>query len=112
MNERIRKNAYSLDREFIKWFYEDAYPLEFSNRAQVVKAATNVDINTLDYFMREAFKCGAQSMANETRCVLSDWACAVEGLDPELITPAEVFDRAEENLEHYYENLFGDKYES
>ena len=103
---------YNLDREFIKWFYEDTYPQEGSNRAQIVKAATNADIDVIDNFMRLAFKSGAQKIANETLCVLSDWACAVEGLEGETITPCEVFDRAELNLDYYYKDLFGEQNES
>jgi hypothetical protein len=108
----MKQQPYNLNREFIKWFYEDAYPHDLSNRAMVAKAATNADIDTIDYFMRQAFKSGAQKMANETLCVLGDWACAAEGLEPELITPSEVFDTAEENLDYYYKRLFGDKNES
>jgi len=47
-------------------------------------------------------------MQNETRCILQDWACAVEGLDPELVTSSEVFDRAEYNLKYYYDQLNGE----
>ena len=101
-------NIYNLDREFIKWFYEDAYPDLGSNRAMVAMRSVNTDIDILDNFMRQAFKQGAQKMANETRCVLSDWACASEGLDPELTTPSEIFDIAEENLDYYYKELFGE----
>jgi len=103
---------YNLDREFIKWFYEENYPQEGSNRAMVAMSSMHTSIDILDNFMRQAFKQGAQNMANETRCVLSDWACAVEGLDPELTSPAEVFDRAELNLDSYYKQLFGEQNES
>jgi hypothetical protein len=106
------KHQYSLDREFIKWFYEAEYPTAGSNRCQVVMQASNCKVEVIDTFMREAFKVGAQSMANETRCVLTDWACAVEGCDPEFVAPAEVFDRAEENLEFYYDTVFGEDDES
>jgi hypothetical protein len=107
------KNNYSLDREFIKWFYEENYPEQGNNRAQYqLTGMPNVHINIRDYWMRQAYKAGAQSIANETRCILSDWACAVEGLDPELTTPSEVFDRAEENLDGYYQDLFGEQNES
>lgn len=103
---------FNLDREFIKWFYEEQYPEMGSNRRQVYVMGNVTNIDVVDYWMREAFKCGARSMSNETRCILSDWACAVEGLDPELTTPSEVFDRAEKNLDYYYKRVFGEQNES
>jgi hypothetical protein len=104
-------NVYNLDREFIKWFYEEPYPQEGSNRCTVALTSTNMSVDVLDNFMRLAYKQGARSVSNETRCILSDWACSVEGLEPELITPSEVFDRAEENLDYYYKDLFGEQNE-
>lgn len=53
----------NIDREFIKWFYEDAYPEQGSNRRQVYSTTQNSqNINIIDYWMREAFKAGAQSV--------------------------------------------------
>jgi hypothetical protein len=50
------------DREFIKWFYEDVYPEQGSNRRQVYATTQNSqNINIIDYWMREAFKAGAAS---------------------------------------------------
>jgi hypothetical protein len=37
-------------------------------------------------------------------CLLQ-YACAVEGCDPELLTPSEVFDRARENLHSHIKQL-------
>lgn len=55
----------NLDREFIKWFYEDAYPEQGSNRRQVYSVTENSqNINTIDYWMREAFRAGAQAATN------------------------------------------------
>jgi len=105
-------NIYNLDREFIKWFYEEPYPDMGSNRAMIAMRSFNTDIDVLDFWMRQAYAQGARSMANETRCVLSDWAGAAEGLDPELFTPSEVFYRAELNLENFYKQLFGELDES
>ena len=52
----------NIDREFIKWFYEDAYPEQGSNRRQVYSTTQNSqNINIIDYWMREAFKAGAAS---------------------------------------------------
>lgn len=103
---------FNLDREFIKWFYEDAYPDVGSNRSTVMDTPQNIPtaISWKDYWMREAFKQGALAMAKETRCVLQDWACITSGLEPELIAPDEVFDRAEENLEYWYAKHFGETY--
>ena len=55
----------NIDREFVKWFYEDAYPEQGSNRRQVYSTTQNSqNINIIDYWMREAFKAGAQAAAN------------------------------------------------
>lgn len=100
-------HPFNLDREFIKWFYEDQYPDLGSNRSMVMDSPQSIPtaVSWKDYWMREAFKQGARAMANETRCVLSDWAAAASGLDPELVCPDEVFDRAEENLNYYYNEV-------
>jgi hypothetical protein len=50
----------NIDREFIKWFYEEQYPELGSNRRQcfgMTAGTTNIDV--IDYWMREAFKAGA-----------------------------------------------------
>jgi len=55
----------NIDREFIKWFYEDTYPEQGSNRRQcygMTAGTTNID--TIDYWMREAFKAGAEAATN------------------------------------------------
>ncbi len=55
----------NIDREFIKWFYEEHYPEQGSNRRQcygMTAGTTNID--TIDYWMREAFKAGAQAASN------------------------------------------------
>lgn len=52
----------NIDREFIKWFYEEQYPEQGSNRRQVYGMTQGTDnINVIDYWMREAFKAGAAS---------------------------------------------------
>lgn len=101
----MTKQAYSLDREFIKWFYEDEWPDELNNRATIMKRTPNPNVEQRDYWMRLAFKAGAKSMAGETLCILGDWATACSGLDPELTSPDEVFERAQENLDCYYTQL-------
>lgn len=96
---------FTLDREFVRWFYEDVYPQLGSNRANVMQFAEPLNVLERDYWMRCAFKAGAASVATETTCVLGDWAMAVEGLDPEMLVPSEVYDRAQENLILFYEQL-------
>ena len=55
----------NIDREFVKWFYEDAYPEQGSNRRQVYSTTQNSQhINVIDYWMREAFKAGAVAATN------------------------------------------------
>ena len=52
----------NIDREFIKWFYETPYPEQGSNRRQCYgMTAGTTNINTIDYWMREAFKAGAEA---------------------------------------------------
>ena len=96
------KNKFNLDREFIKWFYEDEYPDQLNNRAMVMARIPMLSTEQRDYFMRQAFKAGAASVGKDTIFTLGMWATACEGLDPELVAPAEVFDRAQENLDIYY----------
>ena len=51
------------DREFIKWFYEEHYPEQGSNRRQCFGMADSTKIDVIDYWMREAFRAGVQSVA-------------------------------------------------
>ena len=99
------KTNFTLDREFIKWFYEQEWPDALNNRATIMKRTPELNVEQRDYWMRQAFKAGAKAMAGETLCILGDWATACSGLDPELTAPDEVFDRAQENLDYYYKQL-------
>jgi hypothetical protein len=93
----------NIDREFIKWFYEEQYPEQGSNRRQVYGMTQGTDnINVIDYWMREAFKAGAKAAVSDTLDTLEEYACATAGLDAELITPDTVYDRAFTSLQHYY----------
>jgi hypothetical protein len=78
-----------------------------SNRSQVFtnNMTTNPSHNSRDYWMRQAFLAGAKSTASETTKILGSWATACAGLDPELLSPDEVYDRAQENLLSYYQEL-------
>lgn len=99
----MKQPKLNLDREFIRWYYEEQYPEQGSNRSMCHGSAFNFnpDVTMRDYWMRQAFKQGAEAMWNDVNGALLDWACAVEGLDPELLEPCEVYDRARHNL-HFY----------
>lgn len=94
----MKKQPFTLDREFIKWFFEQEYPDTGSNRSMVFSFGNPMNKENRDYWMRQAFLAGARSMAQETTDVMADWACAVEGLDPEMLEPCEVYDRARHSL--------------
>lgn len=58
------------------------------------------------YDEREAaYIAGARAMAQDTLDTLNDYACAVAGLEPELIKPEIVYDRAHSNLMVYYTKI-------
>lgn len=97
------KPTYNLDREFIKWFFEEQYPELGSNRAQVYMYGNANNKENRDYWMSQAFRAGAESMWQEVNHTLAQYACAVEGCDPEMVEPCEVYDRSRESL-HYYIN--------
>ena len=95
----------NFDREFIKWFFEEPYPALGSNRATV---HTVKEKGQRDYWMRQAYMAGARAMADDLNYTLAQYACSVEGLEPEMLEPCEVYDRARESL-HYYTNRVLDK---
>lgn len=99
----MRKPPLNLDREFIRWFFEEHYPEMGSNRCQVYGYGNPQNSDNRDYWMRQAYIAGAQTMWADINHTLLDYACAVEGLDPELLEPCEVYDRARQSL-HYYVN--------
>jgi len=99
----MNREKFNLDREFNRWFFDEQYPEMGSNRAQVYMYGNPQNGSNRDYWMKQAFRQGAQAMFSEIDNIFLDWACAVEGLDPELIEPSEVYDRARQNL-HYYIN--------
>lgn len=95
------RQKFNLDREFNHWFFTETYPEMGSNRAQVYSYGNPQNSSNRDYWMKQAYKQGAQAMFVEIDNLLLDWACAVEGLDPELLEPCEVYDRARQNLHTY-----------
>ena len=103
----MKKPQFNLDREFIRWFYEEPYPQFGSNVSQVHEASVHFTPNTetRDYWMRLAYKQGARAMWEEINHTLLAYACATEGLAPEMLEPSEVYDRARENLCAYVEQM-------
>jgi hypothetical protein len=95
----------NFDREFIKWFYEEPYPDNGKNRAMTFLVNEK---GQRDYWMRLAYMAGARAMAQDVSDTLAQYACAVEGLEPEMLEPCEVYDRARESL-HYYTDRVLDK---
>lgn len=91
----------NLSREFNQWFFEEAYPELGSNRAQVFGYGNANNKENRDYWMRQAFVAGAKAMWTDINSTLINYATAVEGLDPEMLEPCEVYDRARENLHDY-----------
>lgn len=100
----MQKPKFNLDREFIKWFYEEPYPEVGSNRAAVWSSGVPLNVDSKDYWMRQAFKQGAEAMWEDINYTLLAYATAVEGLEPEMVEPCEIFDRARENLHQYVSN--------
>lgn len=96
---------FNVDREFVEWFYNDPYPEDGSNRYKVYGYGNPANKECMDYWMREAFKQGARAMWQDINLTLLQYATACEGLDPEMVEPCEVFDRARENLHSYVEQL-------
>lgn len=100
------KHKFSLAKRFQKWYTGDEYPSYSSTRKIHIEQYGLGSEANRDYWIQQAFLAGAEAMANETRCILQDYAAACSGLEPELVCPDEVFDRAEYNLKHYYEQVF------
>lgn len=97
------KSTFNLQREFVNWFFEETYPEMGSNRAQVYMFGNPGNKSNRDYWMQQAYEAGARAMWDEINLTLLQYATAVEGCDPEMLEPCEIFDRARENL-HYYVN--------
>lgn len=97
----MKKPIFNLKREFNRWFFDEQYPEMGSNRCQVFGYGNANNKENRDYWMQQAFEAGAQAMWHDIDYTLLQYACAVEGLDPELLEPCEIFDRARENLHSY-----------
>lgn len=90
-----RNTETNLEREFIKWFFEDPYPAEGKNRAMTFLVNEK---GQRDYWMRLAYMAGARQAYQDVLDTLAQYACACEGLEPEMLEPCEVYDRARESL--------------
>jgi hypothetical protein len=101
----MQKPKYNITREFNHWFFDEQYPEMGSNRAQVYGYGNPQNKDNRDYWMRQAFVAGANSIWLEINECLLQYACAVEGLEPELLEPCEVYDRARENLHAHISQL-------
>jgi hypothetical protein len=103
----MRRQPFNLQREFIRWFYDEWYPQVGSNRSMTMQQAQPLPggISWQDYWMTQAFRAGAEAMWHDLNSTLLDYATAVEGLDPEMLEPCEVYDRARENLHAYVKQL-------
>jgi len=101
----MQKPKYNITREFNHWFFDEHYPEMGSNRAQVYGYGNPQNKDNRDYWMRQAFVAGANSMLLEIDTCFLSWACAVEGLDPEMLEPCEVYDRARQNLHAHIQQL-------
>jgi hypothetical protein len=102
----MQREKFNLKREFNRWFFEEQYPELGSNRAQVYGYGNPANSDNRDYWMFEAYKAGAEAMWLDIDYTLLQYACAVEGCEPEMVEPCEVFDRARENLHCYvYQQL-------
>jgi hypothetical protein len=101
----MQKPKYNITREFNHWFFDEQYPEMGSNRAQVYGYGNPQNKDNRDYWMRQAFVAGANSLWTEINYSLLQYACAVEGLEPELLEPCEVYDRARENLHAHVSQL-------
>ena len=97
----MKKPTFNLNREFNQWFFDEQYPEMGSNRAQVYAYGNPANKDNRDYWMRQAFEAGAKAMWSDIDHTLLEYATAVEGCEPELVEPCEIFDRARENLHLY-----------
>lgn len=107
----------NLDETFLAYFNEQE---GFSLRSErYCDALTNIVHNPtmtstrrmeiMTEWMRAAYRQGARDMAQDTLDTLGDYACFLAGLEPELIKPEEVYDRAQTNLKIYYTGVLDSK---
>jgi len=96
----MRKPIFNLDREFVQWYHHDDYSGYGATREMYA-----IDANNWNWWMRAAYKAGAEAMWDEINHTLAQYACAVEGLEPELLEPCEIYDRARENLHSHVAQL-------
>jgi hypothetical protein len=106
----------NIEKSFLEWFDE---PEGFSLRSDrlyndVVDIINSVsfsagdDMKIMTAWLQAAYRQGARDMAQDTLDTLGDYACALAGLEPEVIKPEEIYDRAQANLKIYYTKVLDD----
>ena len=101
----MTKQAFNIDREFVKFFYEEHFPTNEHNRAGVMAKASLSNVDQRDYWMREAFLAGAKAMAAETSSTLGEWSASSEGCRPKPMSPDEMFASVKAGLDMYYSTI-------
>lgn len=79
-------------------FYEDYYATESKDPERMVE------------WLEAAFMAGAEAMAHDTLATLGDYATAMAGVEGQKYTSTQAFDVSAENLETYYQQLFGQNF--
>ena len=90
---------------FQKWYWFDQYGIASTRGMWMGDNPTEKFMHDM---VEAAFLQGCRWMAQETLDTLGDYACAVEGLKPETITPAQKYDDARESLMVYFTKVLDD----
>lgn len=100
-----RRTNIDLKKEFRNYFDEVEHNPLLSERFYAEFESGIMREQRILQWMEAAYVAGARAMAQDTLDTLGDYACALAGLDPELIKPEEVYDRAHSNLMVYYTKI-------
>ena len=90
---------------FQRWYWYDQYGIASTRGMWMGDNPTEKFIHSM---VEAAFLEGCRWMAQETVDTLGDYACAVEGLEAELITPAKKYDDAQQGLMVYFAKVLDD----
>lgn len=100
-----RRTNLDLKAEFREYFNElEGFGIRSERFYAEFEAGIMREKRILEW-MEAAYIAGAREMAQDTLDTLGDYACACAGLEPELITPETVYDRAEHSLHVYYTKI-------
>ena len=97
--------------KFDEWFNESegfalrSERLEYELGFWVGRAVPAEHMQGVTSWMRAAYAQGCRDTAQDTLDTLGDYACATSGLDPEVLTPEQVYERAQQALAAYYDGL-------